>query len=83
MNLDALVALGTLASAGAQIGTGVAAQSAANKQARSARQQAALAAEDERRKGRRVDRISRDITHIFHGCSGPENHREPPRQDFY
>ena len=54
MSLDAFVALGTLAQAGAQIGTGAAAQSAAKSQARAARRQAAIAAEDERRKGRRL-----------------------------
>ena len=51
MNIDALAAL---ALAGAQIGTGIAASSAASRQAGRAREQAALAAEDERRKGRRL-----------------------------
>ena len=47
-------ALATLAQAGAQLGTGFAADNAAKDQARLARVRAAQVAEDERRKGRRL-----------------------------
>ena len=50
MNADSITALAALAQAGAQIGTGVAAQNAAKDQAREARRRAAIVAEDERRK---------------------------------
>ncbi len=51
---DAFIAGATLAQAGTQIGAGVAAQSAAKRQARTARLRGAEAAEDERRKGKRL-----------------------------
>ena len=56
MSFDAstITALASLAQAGAQIGTGVAARSAAKDQSREARRRAAIVAEDERRKGRRL-----------------------------
>lgn len=54
MSFDSFTAIATLAQAGAQIGTGFAADSAAEKQAREARLRGAQAAEDERRKGRRL-----------------------------
>ena len=54
MSFDAFTALGTLIQAGTQIGTGISAQSAAKGQAREARALAAQAADDERRKGRRL-----------------------------
>jgi hypothetical protein len=51
---DAFTAVATLTQAGAQIGMGVAAQSAAKRQARIARLRGVEAAADERRKGRRL-----------------------------
>lgn len=54
MAFDAVVALGTLAQAGGQIGTGVLARSAANQQASLSDRAAKAAREDELRKGRRL-----------------------------
>lgn len=54
MSFDAFTALGTLTQAGVQIHSGVSARSAAKDQARLARSRAAIASEDERRKGRRL-----------------------------
>jgi len=54
MSFDAFTAVATLVQAGAQIGTGIAASGAASSRAREARRRAALVAEDERRKGRRL-----------------------------
>jgi hypothetical protein len=51
---DAFTAISTLAQAGVQIGAGLSAGGAAKDQARLARARAAMAAEDERRKGRRL-----------------------------
>ena len=52
MSFDVFTALATLAQAGTQIGTGVAAYGAAKDQARQARLYAAMAKQDELRKGR-------------------------------
>ncbi len=54
MSFDLITALGSLAGAGAQIGTGISAGKAADRQAKEARRRGALVAEDERRKGRRL-----------------------------
>jgi len=54
MSFDAFTAIATLVQAGAQIGTGVAARDATKAQARESRRRGAIAAEDERRKGRRL-----------------------------
>ena len=54
MSFDAFTAIGTLAQAGSQIGTGIAARSEANRQAGISDRAAKLAREDELRKGRRL-----------------------------
>jgi len=54
MSFDAFTAIGTLAQAGGQIGTGVMTRSAARDQASVAKARGVIVAEDERRKGRRL-----------------------------
>jgi hypothetical protein len=54
MSFDAFTALGTLAQAGSQIGTGIQARKAANQQSELSTRAAQAAREDELRKGRRL-----------------------------